>query len=175
MTMHNNNNWLEAIYRETFPLVAGFIKRAGGDADTAKDIFHDALLIYMEKEQQQTLNIRTTPRTYIMGIAKILWIKKVKDGHNTISLTGIEEQLTIPDDFNTAAESRMASLAGSLQLAGTRCIELLQAFYYRRWSMQHIAQIFHYKTTHSATVQKYKCLEKVREQIKLSVYEDVAA
>jgi predicted DNA-binding protein YlxM (UPF0122 family) len=59
---------------------------------------------------------------------------------------------------------------------GKKCLELLQAFYYEQRSMQEIAETFHYKTRHSASVQKHKCLEKVREELKTSsVYEEAIA
>jgi predicted DNA-binding protein YlxM (UPF0122 family) len=45
-------------------------------------------------------------------------------------------------------------------------MELLKAFYYDHCSMQEVADRFGFNGRRSATVQKYKCLEKVREEIK---------
>ncbi|MBS1688246.1 MAG: sigma-70 family RNA polymerase sigma factor, partial [Bacteroidetes bacterium] len=70
---------LEQIYRETFPIVAGLVKKMGGDLSTAKDIFHDALIIYLERSRLNTLHIRTSPQNYILGIARILWKRKFND------------------------------------------------------------------------------------------------
>jgi hypothetical protein len=45
-------------------------------------------------------------------------------------------------------------------------MELLHAFYYNRQSMDEITDRFGYSSAHSATVQKFKCLEKMRDTVK---------
>jgi hypothetical protein len=42
----------------------------------------------------------------------------------------------------------------------------LKAFYYDNLPVNTIANLFGYSGERSATVQKYKCMEKVRETIK---------
>jgi hypothetical protein len=53
-------------------------------------------------------------------------------------------------------------------------MEILKAFYYDNLSANTIAGLFGYSGIRSATVQKYKCMEKVRETIKENslAYED---
>jgi predicted DNA-binding protein YlxM (UPF0122 family) len=53
-------------------------------------------------------------------------------------------------------------------------MELLRAFYYDKLSMRKIAGQFDFNSERSATVQKYKCLEKVRDIVKEKslTYED---
>jgi hypothetical protein len=53
-----------------------------------------------------------------------------------------------------------------LETAGRKCMELLKAYYYDHMPASDIATLFGYSGTHSATVGKYKCLEKVRDTIK---------
>ena len=45
-------------------------------------------------------------------------------------------------------------------------MELLRSFYYDQQPLTDIAGKFGFSGVRSATVQKYKCLEKVRETIK---------
>lgn len=167
---------LERLYRESFPAVARVIARLGGDLETAKDIFHDALIIYLEKQQSHTLNIHTTPKSYLTGIAKILWIKKFNREIRHTSFDELSEEFEIPKDLYEVEKTTPRSLLSYLESAGRKCLELLQAFYYEQQSLQEITEKFHYKTRHSATVQKHKCLEKVRNQLKNSaVYEEAIA
>ena len=164
---NTNDQWLEELYRDTFLQVARIIHRLGGDLDTAKDLFHDAIIIYLEKAAGSDLNLQTSVQAYLIGITKILWIKKYKsDGKISLGLGG--DNFDIPEDFYTPHEKNTESILSYLKAAGQKCMQLLQAFYYNQLSMQQVAEMFNYKTTRSATVQKYKCLEKVREQIKLS-------
>src|ERR1700754_3215173 len=63
------------LYRDSFPDVARMIRRKGGTLEEAKDAFHDALLIYMEKEKAGQLQLRSSPKAYLMGIARICWLR----------------------------------------------------------------------------------------------------
>lgn len=168
------NASIEQLYRETFPFVARTVARLGGDLDAAKDIFHDALIIYLEKDRKQANRFTVSPTAYITGIARILWIRKFNLQSRLTSIAESEEELIIPEDFYPMEEIVPVELSAHLESAGKKCLELLSAFYYDQHSMQEIAERFHYKTRHSATVQKHKCLEKIREQLKTSAVHEKA-
>jgi len=148
------------LYRESFPDLARMLQQKGATLEEAKDAFHDALLIYMEKKNAGQLHLHSSPKAYLLGIAKICWLRA----------RGVT--VALPETFDVAEaddgrhEEMEQSLRASLAKSGKRCLDLLKAFYYDRHSMQAIATHFGFKGTRSATVQKYKCLEKVRNHIK---------
>jgi DNA-directed RNA polymerase specialized sigma24 family protein len=148
------------LYRDSFPDVARMIRRKGGTLEEAKDAFHDALLIYIEKEKAGRLQLHSSPKAYLLGIARICWLRA---RGATVALPEAFDAAE-PDDADM--EEREQSLQASLVRIGKKCIELLKAFYYDNCSMQDIAARFGFNGTRSATVQKYKCLEKVRKEIK---------
>ncbi len=165
---------IEQLYRCAFPIVARTIARLGGDLETTKDIFHDALIIYLEKSG--TLQLSSSPASYLNGISRILWIKKFKEQSLHTSLNGHEEEIALDDDLYDAEKETPRPILEYLKGAGRKCLELLQAFYYEQRSMQEIAERFSFRSRRSATVQKHKCLEKVRDQLKKSArYEEVTA
>ena len=155
---------LETLYRSAFPKVASMVARYGGDLETAKDLFHDALLIFLEKED---LDVRVSAEAYVIGIAKNLWRREARRTPNA----------ALPEDVPDAVEQRpepTPSIWTYLRGAGKKCMQVLTAFYAGGQTMEEIAAAFDYSSAHSATVQKYKCLERVREQLKSSgVYEAV--
>lgn len=166
--------WLLDLYKNCFPQVAYMVQRQGGDLPAAKDLFHDALVIYLEKRNNPALHIRVSEKAYLMGIVRILWLRKRRAGSREL-FTGELNEEWLAEDAAVAVdqEKENRSLLQQLQLAGEKCLQLLEAFYYRQWSMQKIAKELQYKTPHSATVQKYKCLEKLREQFKsTALYEE---
>jgi hypothetical protein len=61
-----------------------------------------------------------------------------------------------------------------VEAAGTKCLNLLRSFYFENVTLKEVAMKFGYGSEHSAAVQKYKCLEKIRESIKEKsmTYED---
>ncbi len=56
---------LGRLYEQAFPAVAKFVSRMGGSLEQAKDIFHDALIIYLEGATQNNRTIHTTKEAYI--------------------------------------------------------------------------------------------------------------
>jgi DNA-directed RNA polymerase specialized sigma24 family protein len=149
------------LYKNTFPPVARYISRRGGSFDEAKDVFHDALVIYYEKVIAGSPAININETAYLGGIARHLWLKK----HKANLLSKPLENMDIQDDEddNKPSYNRVARL---LEKAGNRCMELLKSFYYDQVPLEDIATAFGFSGMRSATVQKYKCLEKVRETVK---------
>jgi DNA-directed RNA polymerase specialized sigma24 family protein len=151
------------LYEPTFPLVARFVAKMGGSFADAKDIFHDALLIYYEKKRNQDWSASLAPEAYVLGIAKHLWLRKFRHDQGRVALAPEELAISIPPETLAEADNRLLAL---LQVSGRKCLELLRAFYYDQLGPAAIAHTFGYLTVRSATVQKYKCLEKVRDKVK---------
>jgi RNA polymerase sigma factor (sigma-70 family) len=159
------------LYESAFPPVARYVAKMSGSFDDARDVFQDALVIYYEKATGGKLDLQKGERAYLLGIAKNLWFKKFRDGQYDISLDEFE-------GFDLADEAEPQPVAEKLlhylETAGEKCMQLLSAFYYDKLPMKQIAGLFGYSGERSVTVQKYKCLEKVRETIKQNAlaYED---
>ena len=118
----------EKIYERTFPRVAAFVSHMGGSFGDAKDIFHDALVIYFElSSDHHQIAIQITEESYILGIAKHLWIRKYKRDKNNISLSEIEKEINLPEDYFPTIENKR--LLRFLESAGRKCMDLLRAFY----------------------------------------------
>ena len=166
--IHNREEFFTRLYKKAFPVVAKYISRRGGSCDEAKDVFHDALVIYYEKTVQQVLNDDIDETAYLVGIAKHLWLRKFSDGKHAVPLDGMD--VSIADEEEPSAHRLMRFLTR----AGSKCMELLKSFYYDEAPLNEIAETFGFSGIRSATVQKYKCLEKVRETIKQKAlhYED---
>lgn len=162
----------EQLYEEAFPPVARFVSRMGGTFHDAKDIFQDALIVLYEKLIDEDVMIQVSAQAYVLGIAKHLWSRKFREQQKNISLNAMEKDIAIPNDFYGKPELR-THLNRYLEMAGKKCMDMLQSFYYLKMSLQDIAEAFGYGSIRSATVQKFKCLEKVRQHVKASVYEEI--
>ena len=152
---------LMELYKSAFPAVAKYVARLGGSFDDAKDVFQDALVVYYEKAVTGQLFAENN-KAYLLGIAKNLWFRKFRDEHHTEPLQ--DDVLNMAD----VAEDQISSnkVLRYLETAGKRCMELLSAFYYHKQPMKDVAEQFGYAGERSVTVQKYKCLEKVRDTVK---------
>ena len=167
-SMEEREKLFVALYKGAFPAVARYVSKMGGTFDEAKDIFQDALVVYYEKAVTGELDIRVNAKAYLMGIAKHLWLKKFGVNNKYVSIDGIDAEEA--EDVRVS-DSRLLSF---LQTAGKKCMDLLRSFYYDQLPLNDIAETFGFSCVRSATVQKYKCLEKVRETVKQKAltYED---
>lgn len=158
-----------SLYKSAFPAVARYISKMGGSFDEAKDIFQDALVVYYERSAAAGFVISSNEKSYLLGIAKYLWFNKHRENNKNLPMGDIEVEADEDDESPSAGK-----LMYYLQTAGKKCMELLRAFYYDRLHLTDAAEQFGYSSVRSATVQKYKCLEKVRETIKQRslTYED---
>jgi RNA polymerase sigma factor (sigma-70 family) len=159
------------LYKSAFPAVARYVAKLGGSFDDARDVFQDALVIYYEKAAAGKLELQKGESAYLLGIAKHLWFKKFRDGRYDISLDEFEG-FDLPDE--TEPQPAAEKLLHYLETAGKKCMDILSAFYYDKLPMKQIAGLFGYSGERSVTVQKHKCLEKVRDTIKQNAlqYED---
>jgi DNA-directed RNA polymerase specialized sigma24 family protein len=165
--------WFEQLYEDVFPLVAKFVAKRGGSFEDAKDIFHDSLVILYEKTRDARLPAGIAEDRYLVGIAKHLWLRKFREDHKMIRLDDMEKSISLPEDYFDSSDNR---LVGLLELTGRRCMELLRAFYYDNLGIREITNVFGFSSDHSASVQKFKCIEKIRDTVqkKSLSYEDFA-
>lgn len=164
--------FFEDLYETTFPLFARFAARRNTSFQDAKDIFHDALVIYYEKCMDANFIIHTSSEAYVVGIAKHLWIKKFHRDRQNVPLDAAEPEVDIAPDF--FPDQKELKLLEFLERSGKKCLELLQKFYFEKVSLRNIASSLGYRTEHSAAVQKFKCIGKIRDAIKAQSidYED---
>nr|WP_321486658.1 sigma-70 family RNA polymerase sigma factor [uncultured Draconibacterium sp.] len=160
----SGNYEMEEVYEQVFPAVARLVSFTGGSFDDAKDIFHDALVIFMERDSQNPVDAIKSDKAYILGISKHLWIRKSQKDSHRISLSSMENEIVIPDDYFPTTNNKR--LLNFLKIAGKRCLDLLRAFYFQQLPIKEIAGNLGYSNEHSVSVQKYKCLEKVRNTVK---------
>lgn len=157
------------LYKTAFPGVGRFVKTYGGSLEDAKDVFQDALVIYFEKHITDDFSPRVNEQAYLHGIVRHLWYKK----HHVKQLEKIlpeELEHTPLPQTEVVVSERLLSF---VERSGKRCMELLRSFYYEQLSMKEIAARFAFSGERSATAQKFKCLEKVRDSIhKLALSKD---
>jgi DNA-directed RNA polymerase specialized sigma24 family protein len=158
---------LTRLYQSVFPPLCKYICKKGGSLEEAKDIFHDALIIYYEKNAVAIAI--ADQKAYVFGIAKHLWNKKLREKQRYTELHLLS--LPLPSQRQDVVSAKLLVF---LKQTGSKCMELLQAFYFENQNAEKIAERFGFSGVRSATVQKFKCLEKVRNLVKSNAqqYED---
>ena len=146
------------LYKTAFPATARYVSRLGGSFDEAKDVFQDALVVYYEKMVAQSLPENNIG--YLVGTAQKLWLQRYRESNRQTPLNDTDIAM---DDDQKPAEKRLLHF---LSTTGKKCMDLLKGFYYDQAPLTELAGLFGYSGVRSVTVQKHKCLEKVRETVK---------
>jgi len=152
---------IRVLYRE-FPKVRALIGKAGGSSSEARETFHDALILLIEKVQDPGFKLTAKITTYLYGINRYLWLNKSrkKQKHPEVEWT---DTLIISNEdlgWDESREAKLKLLENILNDISARCRELFSRFYTRMESMAEIAAAMGFSGLASAKTQKYKCMEQ---------------
>ncbi len=168
----NREQALTQLYQRAFPLVRRYVCRHGGSAQDAQDVFHDALVLLYEQAVGGTLVLTASASTYLVGIGRNLWHheqrRRARLPHE--DLPDYLDQL--PAELVEPAEPALAVLDYVEQL-GEKCKRMLLAFYYFQQPLGQITTTLGYASVRSATVQKFKCLERLRQSVRAAFTSEV--
>ncbi|UOQ73103.1 RNA polymerase sigma factor [Hymenobacter cellulosilyticus] len=166
----NREQTLTQIYQRTFPLVRRHVQQHGGSAQDAKDVFQDTLVIFYEKAVADSFVLSSSVSTYLVGISRNLWRRELSR-RGQLPLTDLSEEHTqVQEEAEPSAEGHDSlPVLDYVEQLGERCKSLLLAFYYFQQPLEQIAGTLNYGNIRSATVQKFKCLERLRKSVRAVV------
>ncbi len=157
----NRDKTLERVYAKVYPMALHYVKEHGGTADDAKDIFQEALIVFYEKAIHDQLTLTASVSTYLIAICKNLWRQELDKRTRKTSLTAdqMNSSEVVPE-----AETTLQLMDFVAQLGG-KCKDILVSFYYFGQRLEQIATRHGYQNIRTATVQKFKCLERLRKAV----------
>ncbi|MBC6698498.1 sigma-70 family RNA polymerase sigma factor [Hymenobacter sp. BT190] len=154
-------NSLTQLYRYAFPAVQAFVLRHNGTAAEAKDVFQDAVVILYEKAVAGTLHLTAAPATYLQAVARNQWrqelARRQRRPHTRLNANHLELPADEPEILPA-----VVPVLDYLERLSDKCRNILLSFYYFRQPLEQIAATHTYRSVRSATVQKFKCLERLR-------------
>jgi RNA polymerase sigma factor (sigma-70 family) len=159
---------LGQIYQRHFPLVRRYVQQHGGSAQDAKDVFQDAMVIFYEKAVADTFVLSASVGTFLVGISRNLWRREL-DRRARLPLAELTGQHAEAPGEVAAEEPIALPVLDYVARLGEKCQSLLLAFYYFQQPLEQIAGTHHYGSIRSATVQKFKCLERLRKSVRAAV------
>ncbi|MET4076521.1 sigma-70 family RNA polymerase sigma factor [Hymenobacter sp. UYCo722] len=162
----NRTQVLTELYRQSFPPVRRHIGRRGGSAQDAQDVFQDALLVLYEQATGGTLVLTASVSTYLLGISRNLWHHEVRRRARLAPDTLSDDVAAgLADEAEDSAEPAFA-VRDYVEQLGEKCKNVLLSFYYFQQPLTQIAERQGYGSVRSATVQKFKCLERLRHAVR---------
>jgi RNA polymerase sigma factor (sigma-70 family) len=160
-----NRKAIRSLY-SFFPAIKKFLVQAGAPKSIVEDIFQEALVVLFQKSREKEFQLTSSLNTYLIAVAKYKFYEFVRKQQLTIQIDDSEFKPFEEDDVNETLLKLIEKKVGEL---GERCKEVLVSFYYKKMSMVQIADALGFSSPKIAKNQKYKCLERLRNDVKQEV------
>lgn len=157
----NHDTPIRVLYKE-YPKLRAHILSSGGNKADARETFHDALILLIEKVSDPSFTLTSKLTTYLYGITRLLWKNKLRKQQNNRELEWSDTMILTNEDlgYHEDQELKIRALEGVLTRITERCQEIFRRFYFEKESMDEIANAMGFSSTNSAKTQKYKCMEQ---------------
>ncbi|NVK03447.1 MAG: sigma-70 family RNA polymerase sigma factor [Flavobacteriia bacterium] len=165
-----NKRYLSKLY-DYLPVVEKSILKNGGSKSDALDVFQDALILFCEKVREVDFELKSSINTYLYGVCRNLWLNELRKRNKSISLDWEVERGDFSEEDLTAQleeSERISKVENAILQLGQRCQKLLHLFYFERLKMVDIAKKMGLNSANVAKVQKHKCLNKVKQLVKVT-------
>ncbi|MET4074131.1 sigma-70 family RNA polymerase sigma factor [Hymenobacter sp. UYCo722] len=160
---------LTQLYRQAFPAVRRLVQRQGGAVQDAQDVFQDTLVVFYEQAVSGTLVLTASASTYLVSIARHRWQQELRRRARLPAETLPDDAAPLaaaePDTFPEPA----FAVLDYVERLGAKCRTVLLSFYYFQQPLAQIAAAQGYRSVRSATVQKFKCLERLRASVRAAL------
>lgn len=162
--INNREKTLTQLYTQTYPMVLHYVKQHNGTPEDAQDLLQDAIILFYEKAVQNKLTLTAAVSTYLMSICKNKWRQELEKRRRQQHQL-MEDAVPRWEEPATEPANSAPNLLQMVAALGSKCQEILISFYYLGQAMPQIAAQHHYRNVHTATVQKFKCLERLRKSL----------
>lgn len=160
-----NNIAFGQLYREYFGMVNRFVTNNNGRTDDAEDIFQDTMLVLVLKLRQDNFQLTASIKTYIMAIAKNLWLKRLRETNRETEFTELHDSKFL-EEINLAIEHERThwdKLHNYIHQISEHCKGLIFDIFFKEKTIDQIQKEYGYSTKHNAQNQKHKCVEQIRK------------
>ncbi len=144
--------------------------------DEMADVFQETVIAFYYNVLNGKLNeLTSSVKTYLFAIGKNQILKKIEKNNRLYITDDLPEvnTLQVGDDLFEASE-RQRVVAKLIDELGEPCRSILKMFYFKRFSMDAIAENLGYKNEHVVKSQKLRCFNQLKEKTrKLFAVEDI--
>ena len=155
---------IKVLYKE-FPKIKANIISSGGDVEIAREIFHDSLILLIEKVSNPKFELTSKLSTFLYGINRFLWKNELRKRYKNPELEWSDTLILSAEDlgYNEEKEEKIKILESVLNQITERCKKIFELFYFKKEDMNTIAKELEFSSVNSAKTQKYKCMEHAIE------------
>ena len=160
---NRDQKFMTESYQKVYPMVESFVVKNSGSKDDAQDIIQDAFFLLYKKIEDASFEITSQLSTYVFGISKNLWLKKITKKRLDKNAVLAENEFNDLPEEDYEKFGLVKKLEAALVSLGEPCKTIIEQFYYFKKSMKDIATLMHYTSAENAKNQKYKCFNRLKK------------
>ncbi len=161
----------EELYLRYFRMVEDMVFKFNGTAEDARDVFQEALFVFVKKLREPDFTLTSKASTYIYAISRNLYLKKA--GKTTVEISMDQQQFSLfaqsepdPEGLSPNEKDSMLSVMNDkLGQLEADCRTVIMYSFYQGLSHAQIAALTGY-TEAFVKVKKFRCLEYLRKLVK---------
>lgn len=162
---NSDNKLLGEIYQKNYPQIQRFVLNNSGDESDAQDVFQDAMVSLYRRLQKEDITISATFGTYLYGICKFIWYKKIERTPSTNSIENIQIEDTHDIEASLTNEQKYGLFLQTINKLGEDCKKVL-TYYFEKKSFKEIAVLMNYTGDEYARRKKFLCKKNLINKIK---------
>lgn len=162
---------IRQLYTVAFSSCANMIVSNNGSEEDARDIFQEALLVFIKKLQTSDFKLTAQPKTYLYAVCRNLWLKQLQKRKKTKSTVQIDDPNNMVPlvhvdgvEEKKILETKHELISEILDQLNGDCRELLLSFYFKKMPLKEIAKIMDYSDGF-VKVKKKRCMDALKKKV----------
>ena len=153
-------------YRRSF---LNYAKQYYVEKEDLLDLFQDAVIaFYEQKERGKLKDLKCSEKTYLFNIGRHKVIDFLKKHSKMRSMDNVVYEVKIEPSVYQRMEltEQQEGLTMAIKLLGDSCQEIIEMFYYKKYSIDAIMTALNFKSENVVKANKSRCLKSLRQILK---------
>jgi RNA polymerase sigma factor (sigma-70 family) len=165
--MSCDSTLITRIYDLYLDNVKKFVLNNQGSLDDAMDLFQDVICVLYQKAGNKNFILSCSLKTYILSIARTLWLKSLKDRKKGPLILQSSAEDFYTDDFYEIYEynERMFLYRSHFAKLSEKCRRILTLFLEGR-SVKEITEAMGYRSEQHTKNRRYRCKKSLISNIR---------
>ncbi|MCB0706862.1 MAG: sigma-70 family RNA polymerase sigma factor [Saprospiraceae bacterium] len=173
--VRGDSNVIREIYARYYKAILHFIETNSGNAEDAKDIFQEGLMLVFQKAKNKDFELSSTFLTFLFSVCRNIWFNRIRKksfGEVTLS-EEITSTLTEDKVSEIEANEREVLFRNKFLLLGVDCQQVL-SMYFQKIKMEEIMEKMQFSSISYTKKRKFQCKEKLVQLIENdSIYHEL--
>lgn len=156
---------LDELYKKLYPSVENYVLNNSGNAQDAKDIFQESLIITYKKVLNPNFKLSSSIDTFIYAVAKNKWLNALRSSKGMMKIDESELDDDLDIDQVLIEEDKRSLYMTHFKRLSDGCRNLFE-YFFKGMSMENIASAMNLGSAGYVRKKKHHCQEKLITAIK---------